>query len=79
MSYEIAELLCGDDRSELEYIGDGDYVCPLCGTVYHDNDYDEDFDGESLSADDAADIWGSRGMDEDYTFGYSEDELKSNL
>ena len=31
---------------------------------------------ESLSVWDAADIWLSKGMDEDYTFGYSEDELR---
>jgi hypothetical protein len=31
---------------------------------------------ESLSVWDAADIWLSNGMDEDYTFGYSEDELR---
>lgn len=31
---------------------------------------------ESLSVYDAADIWRSRGMDEDYMFGYSEDELR---
>ena len=31
---------------------------------------------ESLSVEDAADIWLSNGQDEDYTFGYSEDELR---
>lgn len=31
---------------------------------------------EALSVDDAADIWMSHGMDEDYTFGYSDDELR---
>lgn len=31
---------------------------------------------EALSVWDAADIWLSNGMDEDYTFGYSEDELR---
>lgn len=29
-----------------------------------------------LDVHDAADIWLSKGMDEDYTFGYSEDELR---
>ncbi|EMB88939.1 hypothetical protein SMU56_00622 [Streptococcus mutans N29] len=28
---------------------------------------------------DAADIWFSNGMDEDYTFGYSEEELRRAL
>lgn len=36
-------------------------------------------DAESLSASDAALIWGSSGMDEDYTFGYSEDELRDAM
>lgn len=34
---------------------------------------------ESLSVWDAADIWMSNGFDEDYMFGYSEDELKDAL
>lgn len=37
---------------------------------------DQEDGGESLSVYDAADIWLSNGMDEDYTFGYSEDELR---
>lgn len=32
--------------------------------------------GEALSVSDAADIWMSNGMDEDYMFGYTEDELR---
>jgi hypothetical protein len=35
----------------------------------------KEWDSESLSVDDAALIWLSNGMDEDYTFGYSESEL----
>ena len=42
-------------------------------------DYDEDDDSESLSVYDAALIWASNGKDEDYTFGYSEDELEDAL
>ena len=34
---------------------------------------------EALSPYEAALIWGSRGKDEDYTFGYSEDELEDAL
>jgi len=34
------------------------------------------YSSESLSVYDAADIWLSNGMDEDYTFGYDEDELR---
>lgn len=35
---------------------------------------DEDVDG--LDVHDASDIWLSSGMDEDYAFGYSDDELR---
>lgn len=38
--------------------------------------YEED---ESLSVFDAAMIWASNGKDEDYTFGYSEEELEDAL
>ena len=40
-------------------------------------EYDED--SEKLSVYDAALIWLSNGKDEDYTFGYSEDELEDAL
>lgn len=40
------------------------------------NDYDS---GESLSVWEAAEIWASHGKDEDYTFGYSEEELEDAL
>lgn len=45
----------------------------------NDFDDDDDEDGESLSVYEAAEIWRSNGMDEDYTFGYSEDELRDAL
>ncbi len=32
-----------------------------------------------LDVSDAAEIWASNGKDEDYTFGYSEDELEEAL
>lgn len=41
------------------------------GIPGEDNDSDE-----GLNVWDAADIWSSSGEDEDYTFGYSEDELR---
>lgn len=44
---------------------------------YGNYEYDDDDDeGESLNVWDAADIWLSNGMDEDYMFGYSEEELR---
>lgn len=42
------------------------------------SEFDDD-DDESISVYEAAEIWLSNGMDEDYTFGYSEDELKDAL
>lgn len=39
----------------------------------------DDDDGESLSVYDAALIWMSNDKDEDYTFGYSEEELEDAL
>ena len=44
-------------------------------TIGEDHDGDGRTD-EGLSVDDAALIWLSNGMDEDYTFGYSESELR---
>lgn len=45
-----------------------------------DEDYDEDEDyGERLSVLDAALIWLCNGKDEDYTFGYTEEELEAAL
>ncbi|MCH4210686.1 MAG: hypothetical protein LKF75_03260 [Bacilli bacterium] len=45
-----------------------------------DDDDDESFDsGETLSVEDAAQIWLSNGKDEDYMFGYTEEELENAL
>ena len=44
-----------------------------------DDDDDDDDYGESMSVEDAALAWLSRGMDEDYTFGYTEEELRRAL
>ncbi len=43
-----------------------------------EDDYEED-DSERLSVWDAADIWASNGKDEDYMFGYTEEELEKAL
>ena len=54
------------------------YCCYNCSR--DDDDYDDDdYDGERLSVYDAALIWESNGRDEDYSFGYSEDELEDAL
>lgn len=44
-------------------------------------DYDEEVfdDAQAISVDEAALIWASNGKDEDYTYGYSEDELEQAL
>ncbi len=42
-------------------------------------DDDEEDEGERLSVYDAALIWMSNGKDEDYTFGYSEEDLEDAL
>lgn len=47
----------------------------LRSEVASDEADDQDSD-ESLSVYDAADIWLSHGMDEDYTSGFSEEELR---
>ncbi|MGW3287538.1 hypothetical protein ACWDR3_23180 [Streptomyces sp. NPDC001002] len=39
-------------------------------------DHDAEGSDESLSVHDAADIWLSKGMDEDHMFGYSDAELR---
>lgn len=43
------------------------------------DDDDEEDDSERLSVYDAALIWASNGKDEDYTFGYTEEELEDAL
>lgn len=65
---------CGE---QMDYIGGGNWECPECGEVLYEG-YDEEGESteESLSADEAALIWGSRGRDEEDTFGYLEEELE---
>lgn len=66
------EILCADCAR--------DYVDNLdCDIDGYDDDNDNDDSSESLSVDEAAEIWLSHGMDEDYTFGYTEEELRNAL
>jgi hypothetical protein len=67
----------------------GTWICNVCG---HENiiaesevigvgwepEYESD-DSESINVWDAAEIWRSNGFDEDYTFGFTEEELKNAL
>ena len=70
--------VCGHRmRRELDLFGNWDgetYSCDYCAG----DDYEDDGE-ERLSVYDAALIWASNGKDEDYTFGYSEDELEDAL
>jgi len=76
----MAEFTCWTCGRETEYEGDGYWHCPKCNESFYEG-YDEDGDGvgESLSVEDAARIWRSHGKDEDYMFGYSEEELEDAL
>lgn len=46
---------------------------------YQMSDYEEDDDSECIDVEDAADIWMSSGKDEDYMFGYTQEELEAAL
>ena len=79
-------LCCGECDTELELDrANRQFVCPNCGCTFDaDDDEIEAFDGdeysdERLSVYDAALIWASHGKDEDYMFGYSEEELEDAL
>ncbi|HIU13620.1 MAG TPA: hypothetical protein IAD15_06070 [Candidatus Fimiplasma intestinipullorum] len=89
------EWVCDKCYSIMNYskVGRNRYKvhCSNCGNTFYvdkNDEYiegDEDFDNEefndeeSLSVYDAALIWASNGKDEDYMFGYSEDELEDAL
>lgn len=69
---------CVDCGAEMKYIGNKEWECTKCNTIYEIEgiEYeDEDYE-ERLSVWDAAEIWHSHGKDEDYMFGYTEDELE---
>ena len=36
------ELCKDNEHGQMDYNGDGDYECPVCGFEYHDDDFDED-------------------------------------
>ena len=79
--YECCE--CGTDM-ELD-LDNKKLICPNCYCEYElDDDEIADYEGdyyssERLSVGEAAAIWASHGKDEDYMFGYSEDELENAL
>lgn len=54
--------------------------CAICEIEASDGEgVEDDADNEAISVYDAAQIWASHGKDEDYMFGYSEDELENAL
>lgn len=80
MSYKRFYPLCKDnEHGQMNYKGNGNYECPVCSFEYHDDDFDHDYSDERLTVDDAAHYWASRGKDEDYMFGYTEEELEKAL
>ena len=68
---------CGHRMSrDLDMWGNWDgetYRCDWCAAECDDDD------DEALDVYTAAEIWASNGKDEDYMFGYSEDELKAAI
>ncbi|MCR5736106.1 MAG: hypothetical protein K6G64_00485 [Eubacterium sp.] len=54
-----------------------DILCLDCAIEKEEEYYEEDC--EDLSDYDAAEIWASNGKDEDYMFGYTEEELENAL
>lgn len=68
---------CGHRLSrDLDIFGNWDgetYVCNWCASEFDDDE------SECISVEEAALIWASNGKDEDYTFGYDEDELEDAL
>ena len=64
----------------MKYIGNKEWECTKCHTIYEIEgiEYEDDED-KGLSVYDAALIWASKGKDEDYMFGYSEEELEAAL
>ena len=82
----MGKMWCGECEAELELDLDRkELICPNCGCHFDaDDDEIQNWDGEytsdeCLSAYDAALIWLARGKDEDYTFGYTEEELENAL
>ncbi len=85
---EIAYCSEGHKEVQMEFRGDdgniGEFYCPKCKeTYYMEMDYsmseDDPEDDEAIDVYDAALIWMSHGMDENYDFGYTEEELRNAL
>lgn len=64
-----------DDDDEDDEEDEDDY--PYIAFDYAEGLFDDEDTSESIDASDASFIWMSHGKDEDYMFGYSEDELEN--
>lgn len=77
----MADFKCWECGEPTEYDGGGYWKCSHCNRSFYEG-YDEDGvpeGGDVLSVDEAALLWASRGKDEDYMFGYTEEELENAL
>jgi chromosome segregation ATPase len=77
---EIADQEVGEIQEKIAEAED-DFRRAETDLYHHLSGADDDADtagdsGETLSVWDAKDIWLSNGMDEDYRFGYTEEELR---
>ncbi len=94
VTFGLNEVTCVDCDTPMVWSDEfREWECPACGTIaYQDetcgpdeifydsaNQDDDESDEESISVSDAAEIWESNGRDEDYTFGYSVEELEAAL
>ena len=74
---------CGKDQIEelFGYRRDGSVPQSWCRNCRSSRGafQDDDDESESISVNEAAHIWLSHGKDEDYMFGYSEEELEESL
>ena len=77
---------CPECEGQLEQVGPREWDCLDCGAEFLKGDgtelavcgyhsVDDDDESERLSVWEAADIYLSEGFDEDYSFGYSHEEL----
>ncbi len=73
---EAAELAHTELREQIDD-AQGDWN--RAQAIWLNNGEDPHDDEEALDVDDAAEIWGSKGMDSAYMFGYTEDELRRAL
>lgn len=90
----IFDFFKNNSRGEKDIFNGETPPCPMCGNpltkkyiyseMYCENcgyglEDDDDENGEPISVYDAAQIWASHGKDEDYTFGYSIEDLEDAL